>query len=51
MSDITKCEGKDCPVKDNCWRFLAPANKYWQAYFKETPKTTEKGCEYLYERR
>jgi hypothetical protein len=32
MADISKCRGTDCPMKDKCWRYLAPSSK-WQAYF------------------
>jgi hypothetical protein len=37
MSDITKCIGTDCPHKEKCYRFTAPADKYHQAYFAGTP--------------
>ena len=33
MSDITKCNNKDCPRKDNCYRYLAKAHEYRQSYF------------------
>ncbi len=37
MSDITKCDGlsatdKECPLRDKCWRYLAPANEKWQSW-------------------
>ena len=32
MSDISKCLNDDCPLKDKCWRFTAPANSLWQSY-------------------
>lgn len=32
MADISKCRGTDCPMKDKCWRYLAPSSK-WQSYF------------------
>lgn len=32
MSDIQKCEGTDCPWKENCYRFTAVSNPHWQAY-------------------
>jgi hypothetical protein len=35
MSDITKCHGLDCPVKEKCKRFTARSNDNWQAYFLE----------------
>lgn len=37
MSDITKCKGTDCPVKENCYRYTAKANELWQSYFVEPP--------------
>lgn len=44
MADISMCEGKNCPKKDNCYRVHAKPNPWRQAYFAPTP--TEKGCEY-----
>lgn len=37
MSDITKCKGTDCPVKEGCYRFTAPDNGQYQSYFVEVP--------------
>ena len=37
MSDITKCHGFDCPVKEKCKRYTAKSSELWQAYFLETP--------------
>jgi hypothetical protein len=37
MSDITKCKGTDCPVKENCHRFTAKSNDIHQSYFAEPP--------------
>ena len=37
MSDITKCTGMFCPVKESCYRFTAKANELWQAYFSVPP--------------
>lgn len=33
MSDITKCYGKGCPIKDTCYRYLAVGNPFRQAYW------------------
>ncbi len=45
MSDITKCSGVDCPLKSECYRFLAPADEYWQSFFTEVPyDKEEKSC-------
>ena len=37
MSDITKCRGINCPIKEHCKRYTAIANDQWQAYFTEVP--------------
>jgi len=37
MSDITKCEGEGCPIKEKCTRFTATANEFRQAYFTDSP--------------
>jgi len=36
MPDITKCEGGDCPLKKNCYRYIS-ADSMRQAYFVEPP--------------
>ena len=36
MSDITKCSGFNCPLKDNCKRYKA-IDGMWQSYFTEPP--------------
>ena len=36
MSDITKCKGEDCPVKEGCHRFTV-LEDYWQSWFAESP--------------
>lgn len=35
--DITKCKGKDCPLKESCYRFTAKEDKVNQSYFAEPP--------------
>lgn len=37
MADITKCRGFNCPQKETCWRYRAPTNEFWQAWFSENP--------------
>ena len=37
MADITKCEGNNCPVKSNCYRYTALEDKFRQSYFVTTP--------------
>jgi hypothetical protein len=36
MTDITKCDGKECTMKETCWRYKAPEGRY-QSYFTESP--------------
>ena len=44
MVDITKCDGVrkslnyPCPLRDNCYRFTAPAGQF-QSYFSAAPFT------------
>ena len=55
MADITMCEGKDCNMKETCYRFKAIACEYYQAYFSEAPHDNKKDedgnteCEYYWE--
>jgi hypothetical protein len=37
MPDITMCSGDGCPLKENCYRYLAEADPYRQSYFAEAP--------------
>ena len=47
MPDIRMCQGGDCPLKDNCYRFTATPNEWRQSYFSNTPwEEEEKNCEY-----
>ena len=36
MIDIAKCEGKDCPFKENCYRYTSKGAEY-QSYLMEIP--------------
>lgn len=36
MADITKCKGTDCPLKDSCYRYLAPSG-FAQHWFVDVP--------------
>lgn len=36
MSDITKCSGFLCPLRETCYRYLAPTGT-WQSYFLGVP--------------
>ena len=43
MSDIAKCIGKDCKVKESCYRFTAPPSEYWQYYIM--PQVKDGKCD------
>ena len=47
MADITMCTGKDCPLKESCYRYTATPNKFRQSYFLQPPviKDEEVNCE------
>lgn len=47
MPDIAMCQGDECPVKEHCWRYMAPPDRY-QSQFA-TPPYTEEGCEYFWD--
>ena len=50
MADITMCSGKDCPLKEKCYRFKATANEFRQSYFCEIPFDVEdESCKYFSE--
>lgn len=36
MTDIAKCKGGECPLKDTCYRYLSKAGHY-QTYFNAPP--------------
>ena len=47
MADISMCDNKTCTLKETCYRFNAPVNKYRQSYadFKQD----ERGkCDYYW---
>ena len=49
MADITKCDGKECTMKETCYRYKAPKG-YYQSYFTESPINKEtKECGYYWE--
>lgn len=50
MADITMCEGKNCPLKEKCYRFTAKVSEYRQSYFMETPYNKEENnCKHFWE--
>jgi hypothetical protein len=36
MSDISKCSGLNCPLKEDCYRYTAPKSE-WQSYLTDVP--------------
>lgn len=51
MSDITMCKGTNCPIKEQCKRYLSTPNDMWQSYFTEPPFTETPdsiSCEYFW---
>lgn len=37
MTDISKCaglavDGTPCPMRESCWRFVAPPDPHWQSW-------------------
>jgi len=47
MADITMCDGKDCPLKDLCYRFTATRDEYWQPMFHSAP-FKDKKCDFFW---
>lgn len=48
MSDITKCDGIGCDLKEQCLRFTANTNQDYQSWFIESPKEGEE-CKYFWD--
>ena len=46
MADIAKCDGTDCPLKEDCFRFKVPADRLYQSYLVDIPFKDGK-CEYF----
>ena len=42
MSEIAMCQGKDCPIRETCFRYKAKPNLY-QTYLKDSPYDKETG--------
>jgi hypothetical protein len=47
MTDITKCTGEGCALKESCYRFTASEGMY-QSYFMNSPIKDGK-CEYQWD--
>lgn len=50
MLDICMCKGGKCPLREECYRFTAPALPDYQGYFTEVPwDEFELNCEFYWE--
>jgi hypothetical protein len=51
MPDISKCTDKDCPSKEECYRWNSPPYEHGQAYgdFKHSESTGK--CSYFWKRK
>jgi hypothetical protein len=49
MADITKCKGTNCPIKQNCYRYTAKEDEFYQAYFTVVPLKNDE-CDMYWER-
>lgn len=48
MADISKCEGKNCPIKEKCYRFTVPSGMY-QTYGQFEYDHEKKKCDYFWD--
>jgi len=46
MADITKCNGTNCPVRENCYRYTA-IDGIHQPYFSVPLEEVGTDCEYF----
>jgi hypothetical protein len=37
MADITMCNGDQCDIKENCYRYTANPSLVWQSMFMTSP--------------
>jgi len=54
MPDITMCEGGECTIKEDCYRYTAKPSGDMQSYFVEPPFEKKMGgsaCEYYWSNR
>jgi hypothetical protein len=45
MADITMCSGNQCPIKKDCYRYMAKPNSIRQSYFMKPPIKLDDSCE------
>lgn len=48
MADITKCKGTNCPLKKDCYRFIANSSERQSWFFNVPYDFKNKKCEYFY---
>ena len=47
--DIAMCKGKDCPLKETCYRHKAKPSDFSQSWFTDSPyKKDTKKCDYYW---
>lgn len=49
MPDITMCRDKECPKREDCYRFKAKPDMF-QSYFRKTPRQETGWCSYFMKR-
>ena len=48
MPDITMCKDETCDMKEDCYRYRAEPNIFYQSYFVGNPRKLTK-CEFFIE--
>lgn len=49
MPDISMCQGINCNIKDNCYRFKAKPSEFRQSWFCKSPNIDNLNCDYYWE--
>ena len=51
MPDISKCEGTDCPLRKECYRYTCKPSEFLQAYsdFSDALNEDKTHCDYFME--
>lgn len=49
MPDISMCQGFNCNIKDNCYRFKAKPSEFRQSWFCESPNKDPYYCDLYWE--
>lgn len=44
MADITMCNNKKCPLRHECYRYMAKENPFRQAYFIDINRNNTREC-------